>query len=119
MTTLFWASERTTEPPLVTILPTERRKIAVGLAGALNQGEDIVNGTVEAEVVRWRDSIPVDPTPMVGSLSYDTITKTAAQEIDASLLPFGIACSLIISFDVSYGTGTERRSSYVVIVSRF
>lgn len=118
MPTTWWQSERSTEPPVITIIPTESRKVAIGLAGALNMGEAILGGTIVAEVRRWRDNLPLDPQPIFGTVSYDAPTMTAAVGIDGDLLPYGEPCALIVTFDVSYGSGTDTRSSFLIVIAK-
>lgn len=118
MPATWWANERATEPPVVTIIPTESRKVAIGLAGAVNLGEEIVNGSVVAEVRRWRDNLTLDPQPTFGVLSYDAPSKTAAVGIVGEDLPYGEPCALIVTFDVSYGAGVETRSSFLIVIAR-
>jgi hypothetical protein len=112
----WFANDRSTEPPKINLISSEQRKVAVGLADAIGAGEAILSGTMDIQILNWRTMLPIVPDPLVGNLSYDDPTKTVAQEVDASLLPLREACAMVVSFDVSYGLGTERRSSYVILV---
>lgn len=119
MTLLWWANERSTEPPVVRMLPDEDRKITVGLSSAISAGEAILTSNMEAEVYHYRHGTVIDPTPKSAILSYDGQTKVAAQKINSSLLPPNVPCVLVISFDVNTAGGNERRSVFIILVAGY
>jgi hypothetical protein len=111
----FWVSDRTTEPPIITLLSTEDRKITIGLASALATGETIQGATLVASLLDWRTRVAVDPAALVGIPAYNATTKNATQRIDASNLPVREHVALQMTFTVTFSGGSETRAVYVIL----
>lgn len=111
----WFADSRVTAPPVLDLLPTEVRKVAVSLSPALASGETVVNGSVSVSVVNWRTGLAIEPSPLSGLPGYDAVTKIAAQTVVAAALPRRTHCAFIISFDATSVAGTEERAVYVML----
>jgi hypothetical protein len=108
MTLMFWTSDRATEPPMIELLATEDRKIAIGLSASLAAGESVVDGTIESDLALWRNSVATDQTALI-----------ASQRVDASKLPVRDPVTLRLTFQANTPAGIDFRAVYVVLyVSR-
>jgi hypothetical protein len=113
MTLLWWAGERTSEPPLVELLSTENRGVSISIVDALNEGESVL-GTPTVEVVNWRTEVPY-PLALEGSPIYNSGTKVVTQKILASELPLREHVAMRVSFVANYAGGTDVRSAVIAL----
>ena len=111
----WWAGDRATAPARITIISREQRQLTIGLSPAVAVDETVDGNSLEATVVRWRDTLTIDPSPVVLPIAYDGGTNVAGVTINGSALPRTEPCALILTFDVTTAAGVEQRAVYVAL----
>lgn len=111
----FFAGRRVTNPPIIELISTEIRTLAVGLSPAVVTGETIQTVGITSRLTNWRTGEAINALALVGTPSFNPTTKNASQRIDAHLLPRDDYSVLTITFIVNSVNGVETRAVYVLL----